>query len=129
MSDRDILGEMNKKLDSLQRDVNDIQGDVRMQTKIHRDTNRGEIKNQIHESFGESEAKRLIWYHADGKSTASELAETIDMAPATVSRNATDLAESGVIDRVKDGNNVYYQRAEITEGLGIEGEVAEELDL
>lgn len=51
------------------------------------------------------------------------------MAQATVSRNASDLAESGVLACVKDGNKAYYQRAEITEGLGIEEEIEHDLEL
>jgi Fic family protein len=129
MTEKDELDKMNRKLDSIQRDVNDIQGDVRMQAKLHKDLNREELKNQIYNSFGGSTAKRKIWYYANGERTASEIAELANVAFATASRNATKLAESGVLDRLKEGNTTYYQRAEITKGLGIARDLENDLDL
>lgn len=127
--DEDKLDKIDRKLDGIRRDVNDIQGDVRLQAKLHKDLNKPQVMNQTFESFGQSTAKKKIWYYANGERTSSEIAEKADIAPATASRNASDLVESGVLDRFRDGNNVYFDRAEMTIGIGIEQELEEDLDL
>lgn len=124
----DQLDKIDRKLDSIQRDVNDIQGDMRMLTNMNKETSKSELKSQIHDKFGTSTARKKIWLEADGSMTVGELAGAADVAEGTVRRYASEMAEAGVLDRFKDGNETYYARADITEGIGIEEEILEDLE-
>lgn len=128
MAGDDRIDEMNKKLDEIKRDVSHIQGDVRMQTRLHKDLNHSELVDQTLEGL-DTNTKKKIWYHADGRKTSQELAEAADVRPETVSRNTPDMLRSGVLERIEDGNEVYYLKSEITVGIGIEQILEKELDV
>lgn len=127
--EEDKLEKIDRKLDSIQRDVNDIQGDVRMQTNMLKETSKDDLKNRIRGVFGSSDRRRLIWYVAEEFMSVDDLVEATEIPRGTVTRYAPEMAESGVLDRYKDGQDVYYRRNEITVGIGMEGEVEEDLDL
>lgn len=129
MSDGDKLEKIDRKLDSIQRDVNDIQGDMRMQTNMLKETSKGDLKNRIRDVFGSSDRRRLIWYVAEEFMSVDDLVEATEIPRGTVTRYAPEMAESGVLDRYKDGQDAYYKRNEITVGIGMEEEVEEDLGL
>ena len=54
---------------------------------------------------------RLI---ADGERTVSELVESTGMRQANVSKHLGLLAEDGLLERRRDGQNVYYRVADPT---------------
>lgn len=128
-NEEDKLEKLNRKLDSIQRDVNDIQGDVRMLSTLSKETSKPELKAQIHNKFGESDARKKIWLVATKERQVGELAEKADVAPGTVRRYASEMAESGLLDRFKDGSKTFYSRNEVTKGIGVEAELMEDLDL
>lgn len=129
MSDEDKLEKIDRKLDSIQHDVNDIQGDVRVLSTLNKETNKPELRAQIHDKFGDSDARRKIWLVATSEKQVGELAEDADIPVGTVRRYASEMAEVGLLDRFKDGHETYYSRNEVTEGIGIEVEIHEDLDI
>lgn len=128
MSDEDKLDKIDQKLDLIRDDVNDIQGDVRVMSTLNKELNKEELKAEVYTKFGQSTAKRKIWYYADGTNSVSELAGLADIADATASRNCTKMSKSGILVEHDRGSSTYYKRAEVTEGIGIEQELEEEFD-
>lgn len=127
--EKDKLEKIDRKLNSIQRDVNDIQGDVRMQTSMLKETSKDDLKNRIWNVFGSSDRRRLIWYVVEDFKSVEDIMEETDVPRGTVTRYAREMAESGVLDRYKDGNVIFYRRGETTVGIGIEEEVEEDLEL
>lgn len=125
----DKLDKIDRKLDNIQHDVNSIQGDVRMLTTLTKETSKPDLKAQIHEKFGNSNARKKIWLVATSEKQVGELAEDAEVAPGTVRRYASEMADVGLLSQFKDGNETYYSRSETTEGIGIENELLEDLDL
>jgi DNA-binding transcriptional ArsR family regulator len=127
--DDDKLDEIDRKLDNIQHDVNSIQGDVRMLTTLTKETSKPELKSQIHDKFGNSDARKKIWLAATTEKQVGELADDADVAPGTVRRYASEMADVGLLSQYKDGNESYYSRSEATEGIGIEEDLMEDLNL
>jgi len=127
--EEDKLEKIDDKLDSIQRDVNDMQGDVRIQTTMLKETSKSNLKNRIRNVFGSSDRKRQIWYVVKDFMSIEEIIDETDFPQGTVTRYTREMAESGVLDRRKNGNERYYRRNEITEGIGMEQEVEEDIGL
>lgn len=125
----DKLDKIDQKLDNIQHDVNSIQGDVRMLTTLTKETSKPQLKAQIHDKFGNSAARKMIWLVATSEKQVGEIAEEADLAPGTVRRYAPEMADVGLLSQFKKGRETYYSRSEATEGIGIEEELMEDLDL
>lgn len=128
MPDGDRLDDINRKLERIQDDVNDIQGDVRILSTLNKELNKGELKSEVYTKFGGSTAKKKIWYYADGEQSVTELHELTGVAYATVSRYCNQMNKAGILVEHDSGSATYYKKAEVTEDIGIEQELEEEID-
>lgn len=129
MTDEDRLEEIDKKLDRIQDNVNDIQGDVRVLSTLNKGLNREELLNLIHEHFGNSDSKKLTWYYANGSRTIEEISEEADIAKGSVQWAVRELNKGGWLVRNEQNGNAIYDKAEVCTNLGIERELEKELDL
>lgn len=121
--------EVLERLKSIQDDVNDIQGDVRVLSTLNKGLNLEELQNLIHDSFGSSKNKKLVWYYANGTRTISEIADVADISRGSVDWAVNELNKSGWLVKHDKGNNVYYDKSEVSTNIGIEEELEKELDL
>lgn len=121
--------EIMERLQAIQDDVNDIQGDVRVLSTLNKGLNRAELKNLIHDSLGNSKNKKLVWYYADGRRTNQEIAETADIPKGSVDWAVSELNKSGWLVKNERGNKVIYDKSEVCTNIGIEGEIEKDLDL
>lgn len=121
--------EVLERLRSIQDDVNDIQGDVRVLSTLNKGLNLGKLQDLIHESFGSSKNKKLTWYYADGSRTNQEIAEAAGIPKGSVDWAVRELNKSGwLVNHEKDGN-VIYDKSEVCTNIGIESDLEKELEL
>lgn len=128
MTEDDLLQDLNRKVDNMQQDINDIQGDVNIISTLNKELNRSELIDLIEAKFGGSDYRRLIWYHADGNKTTGDFSDILDASKSTVRNYLSELNSSGLIIKRGDGRPVRYDKAEITQGLGLKSEIEDELD-
>lgn len=122
MSDRgERLREMDKKLDN-------IQGDVNFLATLSKHRRRRDIKDIVHEKFGNSIVKKKLWYYADGDRTISELVEKVGSTQSTVYNYLSEMNYQGLLNKDEVDGKVYYRKAEITTGINIEGDIQDQID-
>lgn len=121
--------EVLERLKSIQDDVNDIQGDVRVLSTLNKGLNLQELQDLVHESFGTSKNKKLVWYYANGSRTIQEIADVADISRGSVDWAVRELNKSGwLVNHERDGN-VIYDKSEVSTNIGIESDIEKELDL
>jgi len=128
MEDDDLLRELNRKVDNLQRDINDIQGDVNILSTLNKERHREDLINLIEGKFGRSTNKRLCWYYADGTTDTEDLAELVGTSQSTIRNNVSDLTQSGLLNKRSRNGTVHYGKAEITTDIGLESDLEEKLE-
>lgn len=121
--------ELLKRLKSIQDDVNDMQGDLRVLSTLNKELNRDELLNLIQESFGKSKNKKLTWYYADGTRTIGEIAEAAQIPDGSVMWAVRELQKSGWLVKHERDGNAIYKKSEVSTGLGLESVFAQEYDL
>lgn len=124
----DLLRELNQKADSMQQDINDIQGDVNILSTLNKEIHRDKLINLIEGKFGTSDAKRLVWYFANGERSPQEIVEMVDMGRSSVYWALNQLNREGLVNKTEVDNTEYYDKAEITLDLGFEQRIEEEFD-
>lgn len=128
MSSRDPWDEIGERLDNIQRDINDIQGDVNILSTLNKERHRDDLINLIEGKFGRSDNKRRVWYYADGSLDPEELAETADVPVNSVYGCVADLNREGVLIKSERNGTVYYDKAEISIDIGLENRIEERID-
>lgn len=128
MPDDEDLRDIKDQLNNIQDDVNDIQGDVRVMSTLNKEFNRSELINRIHDSFGDSESKKLTWYYANDQRTIPEIAEVADIPEGSVGWAVRELNKSGWLVKHQRDNGTIYAKAEVSQNLDIEGDLEDELD-
>ncbi|GAB3679656.1 hypothetical protein GCM10028857_01330 [Salinarchaeum chitinilyticum] len=128
MPEDDLLRELNQKVDNLQRDINDIQGDVNILSTLNKERHRDDLMNLIEGKLGKSTNKRLCWYYADGSLDPEGLAEEADIPIGSVYQCVSDLNREGLLIKNERNGTVYYDKAEISVDIGLESRLEDELD-
>jgi len=126
--DDDLLRELNQKVDSMQRDINDIQGDVNILSTLNKERHREDLMNLIQGKFGRSDNKRRVWYHANGKRNPEDLSDAADIPIGSVYQCVSDLNREGLLIKDERNGTVYYDKAEITVDIGLERHLENEID-
>lgn len=121
--------EILERLQSIQDDVNDIQGDVRVMSTLNKGLNLKELRDLIHESFGQSTNKKLVWYFADGSRTIREIADVAEISRGSADWAVSELNKSGWLIKYERDGNVIYDKSEVCTNIGIERDLERELDL
>lgn len=129
MSDDDRFDEIERRLENIQDDVNDIQGDVRVLSTLNKELSRDELVDLIHSSLGDSKSKKLTWYYADGSRTIQEIADAAEMSRGSIDWALRELNKSGWVVKHESGGNTIYDKAEVSTNLGIERDIEDEFDL
>lgn len=121
--------EILERLKGIQDDVNDMQGDVRVLSTLNKGLNLEKLQDLIHESFGTSTNKKLVWYYADGSRTIQEIADTADISRGSVDWAVRELNKSGWLVSHERNGNVIYDKSEVSTNIGIESDLESELNL
>jgi DNA-binding transcriptional ArsR family regulator len=58
--------------------------------------------------LGDTARLRILQILEDGEKTVSQIVEAVDANQPTVSRHLGILFDVGLLDRRRDGNNIYY---------------------
>jgi hypothetical protein len=93
----DLLRELNRKVDNMQRDINDIQGDVNILSTLNKERHRGDLINLIEGKFGRSDNKRRVWYYANGERDPEGLSDAADIPIGSVYQCVSDLNREGLL--------------------------------
>jgi DNA-binding transcriptional ArsR family regulator len=129
MTDKDQLNDIERRLESIQDDVNDIQGDVRVLSTLNKELSRDELVDLIRSSLGDSKSKKLTWYYASGSRTIQEIADASDLSRGSIDWALGELNKSGWVVKHESEGNTIYDKAEVSTNLGIEQEIEDEFDL
>lgn len=122
--------ELLERVKSIQDDVNDMQGDLRVLSTLNKGLNRDALENLIHDSFGRSKNKKLTWYFADGSRTISEIADAADIPRGSVEWAVRELNKAGwLVKHEQEDGKAIYEKADVCTGLGIESTLEKELGL
>lgn len=121
--------ELLERVKSIQDDVNDMQGDLRVLSTLNKGLNREALVNLIHDSFGRSKNKKLTWYFADGSRTVPEIARAAEIPERSARWAGNELNKAGWLVEAEQDDPVIYRKADVCTGLGIESTLEEELDL
>lgn len=127
-TDEDLLRELNRKVDLMQHDINDIQGDVNILSTLNKERHREDLINLIQGKFGRSKNKPIVWYHANGQRAPEELAEAADIPIGSVYQCVSDLNREGVLNKEEKDGTVYYDKAEITRNIGLKKDLEKHFD-
>lgn len=128
MTDEDTLEEINRKVDELKQDVNDIQENTNVMATLNKEKSSEDIVNLIEGKFGKSDLKRKCWYYADGTPTISELTELTGSTQSTIENYVSELTRQGVLEKREKDGKTRYDRAEISTGVGLEERIEERFD-
>lgn len=128
MDEDNLLRELNRKVDSMQRDINDIQGDVNILSTLNKERHRDDLINLIEGKLGRSDNKRLCWYFANGERNPEDLSEAADIPIGSVYQCVSDLNRAGLLIKNERNGTVYYEKAEITRDVGLENRIEERFD-
>lgn len=115
------LQEMDNKLDLMQGDVNTL-------ATINKEDKKDELQNLFKRKFGQSKTRRRIWYYADKKRTAEEIADLSGLSKSQIYNYTREMREKSLIVKTETGDVSRYCRQEITEGIGLEKHVEEYVD-
>lgn len=126
--DDDLLRELNRKVDNMQRDINDIQGDVNILSTLNKERHRDHLMNLIEGKFGRSDNKRRVWYYANGKRDPDGLSDAAGIPIGSVYQCVSDLNREGLLIKDERDASVYYDKAEITVDIGLESRLEDEID-
>lgn len=126
--DDDLLRELNRKVDNMQRDINDIQGDVNILSTLNKERHRNDLINLIEGKFGRSNNKRRVWYYANGERDPEDLSDAADIPMGSVYQCVSDLNREGLLIKDERDGKVYYDKAEITVDIGLESRLEDEID-
>lgn len=126
--DDDLLRELNRKVDNMQRDINDIQGDVNILSTLNKERHRDDLINLVEGKFGRSDNKRCVWYYANGERDPDGISEAADIPIGSVYQCVSDLNREGLLIKDKRDGVVYYDKAEITVDIGLESRLEDEID-
>jgi len=124
----DLLHELNRKVDELRRDVNHIQGDTNIMATLNKERHTEDIINLIEGKFGRSDLKRKCWYYADGTTTISDLTELTGSTRSTIENYVSELTRQGVLIKEEEDRNTYYDKADISTGVGLENRIEDRFD-
>jgi DNA-binding transcriptional ArsR family regulator len=119
--EEETLQEIRKKVDSIEKNTN-------VNTELHKSLNRDELLNVLLNRFGGSDNKKKCWYYANDDRSISEISEEADIREGNVRSTFSDLYEDDLVIKRKDGTQTYYDKSKITEDIGIEIAIADELD-
>jgi hypothetical protein len=125
--DNDLLRELNQKVDNMQRDINDIQGDVNILSTLNKERHRDDLINLIEGKFGRSDNKRRVWYYANGEREPEDISDEADVPIGSVYQCVSDLNREGLLIKDEQDGTVYYDKAEITVDVGLENRLEEEI--
>lgn len=126
--DNDLLRELNRKVENVQRDINDIQGDVNILSTLNKERHRDDLMNLIEGKFGRSDNKRRVWYYANGERDPDRLSEAADIPIGSVYQCVSDLNREGLLIKDEQNGTVYYDKAEITVDIGLESRLEGEIE-
>lgn len=126
--EEDILNELNRKMDELRRDVNHIQGDTNIMATLNKERHTEDIINLIEGKFGRSDLKRKCWYYADGTTTISDLTNLTGSTKSTIENYVSELTRQGVLIKEEREGSVYYNKAEISTGVGLKDRIEDRFD-
>lgn len=126
--DDDLLRELNRKVDNMQRDINDIQGDVNILSTLNKERHRDDLINLIEGKFGRSDNKRRVWYYANGERDPEGLSDAADIPIGSVYQCVSDLNREGLLIKDERDGTVYYDKAEITVDIGLESRLEDQID-
>lgn len=121
-------GELLNRLEEIDEKVDKIQSDVNINTSMHKELNKKELRDQIMTKFGRGDTKKKIWYYAKEKLTIGEFADKTGSTEGYMQNTLPSMDEEGLLNKKKkDGETVYF-RNPTTEGIGIENEIEEQID-
>ncbi|WP_049897044.1 MULTISPECIES: hypothetical protein [unclassified Haloferax] len=126
--DDDLLRELNRKVDNMQRDINDIQGDVNILSTLNKERHRDDLINLIEGKFGRSDNKRRVWYYANGERNPESLSDAADIPIGSVYQCVSDMNREGLLLKDERDGTVYYGKSEITLDIGLESRLEDEID-
>jgi DNA-binding transcriptional ArsR family regulator len=124
----DLLHELNRKIDELRQDVNHIQGDTNIMATLNKERHTDDIINLIEGKFGRSDLKRKCWYYANGTTTISDLTELTGSTRSTIENYVSELTRQGVLIKEEEDGNTYYDKADISTGVGLENRIDDRFD-
>lgn len=124
VDDEDIwlkLQEMDDKLDN-------IQGDTNVQSQILKQQSKAELLDMFKRKFGRSPNRRKVWYHSDEKRTVEELVDATGIDKSQIHNLTSEMIELALLAKSENGRKKVYYRREITEGIGLEEHVENNVD-
>jgi DNA-binding transcriptional ArsR family regulator len=127
-NNEDLLQELNRKVDELRRDVNHIQGDTNIMATLNKERHTEDIINLIEGKFGRSDLKRKCWYFADGTTTISDLTDLTGSTRSTIGNYVSELTRQGVLIKNEEDGDTYYDKAEISTGVGLENRIEDRFE-
>jgi len=126
--DNDLLRELNRKVDNMQRDINDIQGDVNILSTLNKERHRDDLINLIEGKFGRSTNKRRVWYYSNGERDPEDLSEEADIPIGSVYQCVSDLNREGLLIKNERDGTVFYEKAEISVDIGLEDRLEDNIE-
>lgn len=126
--EEDLLHDLNRKVNELKRDINHIQGDTNILATLNKEQHTEDIINLIEGKFGRSDLKRKCWYHADGSTTISDLTDLTGSTRSTIENYASKLTRQGVLIKEESDGTTYYDKADISTGVGLEQRIEDRID-
>lgn len=131
MTGEEILGklkEIENRLKGVESDVNRAQGDINTLARLEKEDRVEQIKKMAEREFGRSKNRRKVWYYCNGERKIKELAEVTGIDQKNVRTYLTELNNSGLLVKEEKDGNVYYDKCNVYKGVGIKGDIEEEVD-
>lgn len=124
VGDEDIwlkLQEMDDKLDNIQSNSN-------VQSQILKQQSKSKLLDLFKRKFGKSTNRRKVWYYADDRRTADELAKLTGISISQIRNLTSEMTELALLNKTERGQRKVYYRNETTDGIGLEEHVKDYVD-